>query len=122
MPYTDNIDREPLNPLIDALAEKLMPGTVGDLNYTITRLAARFLLCKGLKYENVNAVAGVLQKVLAEYDARVTRPYEKEKIIQNGDIPEYAEIDRQITRMHDDILLQGIQKASIRKELSNGNV
>ena len=110
MPYTADADRTPLNPRIDALAEKVSPGTVGDLNYTITRLAAKFLLHKGLKYENVNAVAGVLQKVLAEFDARVTRPYEKEKIIQNGDIPEYAEIDRQVTRMHGDILLEGIQK------------
>ena len=110
MPYTADADRTPLNPRIDALAEKVSPGTVGDLNYTITRLAAKFLLHKGLKYENVNAVAGVLQKVLAEFDARVTRPYEKEKIIQNGDIPEYAEIDRQVTRMHGDILLEGIQR------------
>ena len=117
MPYTADADRTPLNPRIDALAEKVSPGTVGDLNYTITRLAAKFLLYKGLKYENINAVAGVLQKVLAEFDARVTRPYEKEKILQNGDIPEYAEIGRQMTRTHVDITLEGIRKRRSNEEV-----
>ena len=116
MPYIDEASRRSLDPHIESLAAHLVSGTVGDLNYTITRLAAKFLLYKGLKYENINAVAGVLQKVLAEFDARVTRPYEREKIIQNGDIPEYAEIDRQVTRMHGDILLEGIQKMRQRPE------
>ena len=110
MPYIDEASRRSLDPHIESLAAHLVSGTVGDLNYTITRLAAKFLLYKGLKYENINAVAGVLQKVLAEFDARVTRPYEKEKILQNGDIPEYAEIGRQMTRTHVDITLEGIRK------------
>ncbi len=98
MPYIlPEPNREVIDPNIQPLAEQIT--NVGDLNYAITRLVGKFLLANGLKYDNVNAVAGVLQKVLAEFDARVTRPYEDLKIFQNGDIPEYSEIGGLIREM-----------------------
>jgi hypothetical protein len=93
MPYIDAAARKFLDPHIDSLAAYLVSGTVGDLNYVLTRLAMKFLLHKGIKYSNINSVAGVLQKVLAEFDSRVTVPYEKQKRIENGDIPEYTQFE-----------------------------
>ncbi len=88
MPYIGP-NRETIDPHIQPLAEQIR--TPGDLNYAITRLFMRFLLANGIDYDNINAVAGVLQKALAEFDERVTRPYEELKLKQNGDIPEYSE-------------------------------
>lgn len=92
MPYIKN--RKDFDSALEPLAAQIKD--VGDLNYVITRLATRFLLAEGLNYAEINAVSGVLQKVAAEFDARVTRPYEDLKIWQNGDIPEYAEISKLI--------------------------
>jgi hypothetical protein len=94
MPYITQNVRETIDSHLDPLVENL--HTAGDLNYVITRIAAKYLLDKGLNYSEINAVSGVLQKVAAEFDARVTRPYEDQKIWQNGDIPEYAEIAKKI--------------------------
>jgi DNA primase large subunit len=98
MPYIQPSDRKPIDPCVESLSEQL--ETVGDLNYAITRLATKFLLAKGLNYEEINAVAGVLQKVAAEFDVRVTRPYEELKIWQNGDIPEYKQISDMIGNLY----------------------
>lgn len=92
MPYIKpEPNREAIDPHIQPLFDNI--ADVGDLNYTITRLAMKYLLAKGLNYANMNSVAGVLQKVLAEFDERVVRPYEDLKIKQNGDVPEYSEAE-----------------------------
>jgi len=96
MPYIKPENRAALDSCIDSLSNKIEIGSAGELNYVITRLAARFLLNSGLNYEGINAVSGVLQKVAAEFDVRVTRPYEELKIWQNGDVQEYAEISKTI--------------------------
>jgi len=97
MPYTKPSNREIIDPLIQPLAEQI--HSPGDLNYAITRLFMQVLLAKGINYENINAVAGVLQKALAEFDERVTRPYEDLKLKQNGDVPEYSEASSRISQM-----------------------
>lgn len=97
MPYIDELERERIDPNIPALSETL--DNPGNLNYAITRLATQYLLRKGLKYANINEVAGVLQKVLAEFDERVTRPYEIHKQDENGDIPEYKQVQDKIQQM-----------------------
>jgi len=89
MPYIKQENRNFIDENVGVLSGYI--ENVGELNYAITRLAMKFLLVKGLNYENINAVSGVLQKVLAEFDARVARPYEDLKIQENGDVPEYAE-------------------------------
>ena len=94
MPYIKPEYREKIDSHLQPLAEELL--SVGDLNYAITRLVCMFLISGGLHYEEINAVAGVLQKVTAEFDVRVTRPYEELKIFQNGDIPEFNKIEKLI--------------------------
>jgi hypothetical protein len=98
MPYIAKGVRESIDSHLDLLVENL--HAAGDLNYAITRIAAKYLLSKGLNYAEINDVAGVFQKVAAEFDARVTRPYEDLKIWQNGDIPEYAEIAKTIDDLY----------------------
>ncbi len=90
MPYIKEPNREAIDPHIQPLTEQI--ANVGDLNYAITRVFMRFLLAKGVNYENINAVSGVLQKALVEFDARVARPYEDLKLKQNGDVPEYSDV------------------------------
>jgi hypothetical protein len=89
MPYIKQDDRQFHDEHIERLSSAIT--NVGDLNYCITRLIMKFLLSKGLKYENINAVSGVLQKIQQEFDDRVARPYENLKIKQNGDVPEYRQ-------------------------------
>lgn len=98
MPYIKPDDRKAIDMGVEMLSEHIK--NVGDLNYAITRLAARYLLSKGLCYEQINAVAGVLQKVAAEFDDRVTRSYEDLKIFENGDIPEYSQIEDMINQQY----------------------
>jgi hypothetical protein len=97
MPYIQECSREAIDPHITPLAEQL--HSPGDLNYAITRLFMQYLLDKGIDYDNINAVSGVLQKAQAEFDERVTRPYEDLKLKRNGDVPEYTEVGLQISQM-----------------------
>jgi hypothetical protein len=104
MPYIKQEHRETVDPYIQALSEHI--GDTGDLNYVITSLAVRYLLSKGLSYDHINSVAGVLQKVAAEFDIRVTRLYEDVKIFQNGDIAEYREVAKRIREMQHTVPIQ----------------
>lgn len=97
MPYIAPGQRAAIDPLVESLGDQL--ADEGTLNYAITRLATRWLVNRGLSYASINSVAGVLQKVGAEFDDRVTRPYEDAKIGQNGDVPEYAEIAARIAAL-----------------------
>jgi len=96
MPYIQECSREAIDPHIVPLAEQL--HSPGDLNYAITRLFMQWLLDKGIDYDNINAVSGVLQKALAEFDERVARPYEDLKLKLNGDVPEYSEANARISQ------------------------
>ena len=90
MPYIKPEDRKKLDADIQILSTNV--NTVGDLNYVFSRLAAIFLLQKGLNYENINAVAGVFDAAGKEFYRRVAVSYEQIKIYENGDVPEYSEI------------------------------
>ena len=97
MPYIKPEHREQIDPHVQSLIDNV--HDTGDLNYVITTLVVKYLLGKGLSYDQINAVSGVLQKVAAEFDMRVTRPYEDLKIFQNGDIPEYGQVASLIREM-----------------------
>ena len=97
MPYIKPENREAIDPHVQSLVETI--ADTGDLNYAITTLVVKYLLFKGLNYDAINSVAGVLQKVVAELDVRVTRPYEDLKIFQNGDIAVYGEVEKLIRKL-----------------------
>ena len=69
--------------------DDLNPVGPGELNYLFTKIALRYLLNNGLNYRNMNDIAGAMGCSLKEIYARVARPYEDRKIIQNGDLPEF---------------------------------
>ncbi len=96
MPYVNEPDREQLDPFIEALGEQI--ENVGDLNYTVTRLVLKHLIRQGISYANFNAEMGMFLCALLEMYRRVGVIYEELKIKQNGDVPEYGDVER-IVRM-----------------------
>lgn len=60
--------------------------TAGELNFLLTSLVIDYIQRKGLNYQHINDVKGALQGCLAEFDRRVTNPYEDLKIQENGDV------------------------------------
>ena len=90
MPYIDEPSRELLDPFIEELGSHI--GTVGDLNYTMTRLALKHLMRQGVSYTNINSEMGTFVCAMLELYRRVGVIYEELKISQNGDVPEYSEI------------------------------
>ena len=85
MPYIKHADR-----LTIALHEDtqgpFVPRHEGELNYMITSLCLRFLKQEGINYGNINAVVGALECAKLEMYARLARPYEDQKIVENGDV------------------------------------
>ena len=80
MPYVNQKARQHLDNGIE-------PLSAGELNYLITQLLIRYLNEKEVVgYTELNEVTGVLENVKNEFDARVVGPYEREKMIQNGDV------------------------------------
>ena len=55
----------------------------GELNYLVTSI---LLAIKPKKYDDMNAILGVLRCVSAEFERRILAPYEDRKIAENGDI------------------------------------
>jgi hypothetical protein len=63
-----------------------MPEAAGELNYEITGLINIYIKEKGLNYQTINDVLGVLEGAKLELYRRVAAPYEDTKIAQNGDV------------------------------------
>lgn len=58
----------------------------GELNFQITMACSDYLCFHKYNYESINAVIGALECAKLELYARIARPYEDKKIIQNGDV------------------------------------
>jgi len=97
MPYVDEPNRELLDPYIEELGQHI--GSVGDLNYIVTRLTLKHLIRQGISYTNFNAEMGMFLCALLEMYRRVGVIYEELKIKQNGDVPEYSEVERIVRQM-----------------------
>lgn len=65
---------------------------MGDLNYSITRLCAS-IVSKDITYSKIGMITGVLENVKQEFYRRVAVPYEENKVVENGDIKEFTNID-----------------------------
>lgn len=84
MPYIDPEKRSYLEcMMIDILADSL---EVGELNFVITKLCHQYIDRKVERYDVYNDVIGVLECAKLELFARLVRPYEDKKILQNGDL------------------------------------
>lgn len=63
-----------------------VPRNAGELNYAITDLIRRYLSHQSTGYQAFNDVLGALEGAKLELYARKVRPYEDQKIKENGDV------------------------------------
>lgn len=74
------------------IAKTVDPEHIGEVNYIITNICLDYLDKNGLKYENLNALVGVLECAKLELYRRITAKYEDIKIKENGDVELYDKI------------------------------
>lgn len=60
--------------------------TDGDMNYIFTYIINNQLNKRGLNYQNINNLIGLLECCKLELYRRIAEPYEDKKIIENGDV------------------------------------
>lgn len=100
MPYIAPKARTGFDPLIDALAERIIAeakaeGTeaafAGLLNYACTRLALQIVRLQfgKTRYWLIAVVTGTFQNIAQEFYRRVGVPYEEKQIVKNGDVDLY---------------------------------
>ena len=69
-----------------ALLKGDIPMNPGELNFLFSTTSLSYLLKHGTTYQNINDIIGALEGCKLELYARVARPYEDNKIKENGDI------------------------------------
>jgi hypothetical protein len=109
MPYIAPKERERLNPLIDALAERIAAEAeglgeegafAGLLNYACTRLALKIVRLRfgRMRYWLIAVLTGTFKNVADEIYRRVAAPYEERQIAKNGDVDLYREFAEEIRK------------------------
>jgi len=83
MPYIPQAGRPAI---LRTPLQKLNDLSVGELNYVITYLCKKHISERGLHYQTLNDVVGVLESAKLEFYRRIVAPYEQTKIIENGDV------------------------------------
>lgn len=98
MPYISEDERSKLNGSIDALVAAIMDHGMdanpvdfsrflGKINYCFSRVLSRIM--GSVSYSKIAMATGVLENVKQELYRRLASKYEDQKIVENGDIPEY---------------------------------
>ena len=80
MPYILSKSRE----LFNDPAHK--PQTPGELNYVLSQQIRSYLAMRGLSYNCVNDIVGVLECLKMEFYRKLAGPYEDKKEIENGTV------------------------------------
>lgn len=100
MPYIDEEERLELDGCIDQMIKCIsntkanlnnpndFSNFLGRINYCFTRIIVGVM--KNNSYKNIAMATGVLENIKQEFYRRLAAKYEDQKIIQNGDIREYA--------------------------------
>lgn len=91
MPYINHKDQRELRDKITGIVDH--NTTEGELNFILTTIVGEYVIKKGLRYKQINAVLGALQGCQSEFYRRVADPYEDSKIAQGGDVDVYHIID-----------------------------
>lgn len=84
MPYIKQEERVRLAE--ETKFDLLKINSPGELNFLFTVLAKVYLKQHGLNYQHINDVMGALEGAKLEFYARLARPYEQQKIAENGDV------------------------------------
>lgn len=61
-------------------------ASAGELNFLLTKECDEYITRKGLSYNAINEVMGVLHCVSLELYRRVAAPYEDKKCRENGEV------------------------------------
>lgn len=107
MPYIKQEDRKQLDPLIDALADKIVSRSkdqegkaafAGLLNYSCTRLALKVIKLRfgKIRYWIIATTVGTFKNIADEFYRRVGVPYEDKQIEKNGDVDLYEEFSEEL--------------------------
>jgi hypothetical protein len=91
MPYIKKENRKKFEDKINNLSLDIEND--GELNYCITLLVHKELIKRGVKYQNMNNLIGVLESAKQEFYRTVVAPYEDLKAIENGTV---SALDRNI--------------------------
>lgn len=62
------------------------PLHVGELNYVLCRHIDQYMDAKGINYETLNSVVGVLECIKFEIERRILAGYEDCKRTENGEV------------------------------------
>lgn len=105
MPYIKKIRRGGLDPLIEALQQRLRVNGCerGDVNYVVTRIALG-VLASVPGYKNYSDAIAALQDAADEIKRRCLSRYEDFSEDTNGDVVEFVEADRIIDGRWDDLV------------------
>lgn len=109
MPYIAPKTRNQFDPLIDALAERIVAEAktegydaafAGLLNYTCTRLALQIVRLQfgKMRYWLIAIVTGAFQNIAQEFYRRVAVPYEEGQIEKSGDVDLYKRFSEEIKK------------------------
>lgn len=85
MPYIKKENRPVLDAVIEPILVQIDTWTEGDFNYVISSILWEYFL-RHTGYGTINKIIGILECVKLEFYARMARPYEEEKMLENGDI------------------------------------
>ncbi len=107
MPYIPPQQRQELDPLIDALADRIVQQArsleqeaafAGLLNYTCTRLALQIVRrrCGRLRYWLIALLTGTFKNIADEFYRRLAAPYEEKQQAKHGDVDVYREFWQEI--------------------------
>lgn len=83
LPY---IDRAKRNELLDTKLSYVPLHSVGELNFAISSLCHEYVYRKGLNYQSINDVVGVLSCASQEFYRTVAADYETNKALDNGSV------------------------------------
>lgn len=84
MPYIKKQDRPKFRGQARLLGNEATCG--GDLNYIFTEIAHAYVTKVGMRYANLETVVSALECAKLEFYSQIVRPYENQKIADNGDV------------------------------------
>lgn len=102
MPYIDEDERKELDFAIDIMVDNILDNKtslnnphdfsnfLGRINYCFSRVICGVM--KEPSYKKIAMVTGVLENIKQEFYRRLASKYEDNKIVSNGDIPEYRKL------------------------------
>ena len=102
MPYISEEEREELDESIEIMAKAIkdfkaalvdphnFAHFLGRINYCFSRVLS--IVMRDVSYSKIAMATGVLENIKQEFYRRVASVYEDQKIVANGDIPEYKKM------------------------------